>query len=104
ENCRVPALPRAGGSVNYREALAWLYATQRFGIKLGLENTERLLVVLSVVEGRAPRDRSSMSRGNGEASASRSSALQLRSRSSKVIHVAGTDGKGSVYAIIDTIA
>ena len=26
--------------MNYREALAWLYATQRFGIKLGLENTE----------------------------------------------------------------
>jgi len=90
--------------VNYREALAWLYATQRFGIKLGLENIERLLVVLSVVEGRAPRDRSSMSRGNGEASASRSSALQLRSRSSKVIHVAGTNGKGSVCAMIDTIA
>src|SRR5207249_109071 len=45
-----------------------------------------------------------MSRGNGEASASRSSALQLRSRSSKVIHVAGTNGKGSVCAMIDTIA
>ena len=90
--------------MNYREALAWLYATQRFGIKLGLENIERLLVVLSVVEGRAPRDRSSMSRGNGEASASRSSALQLRSRSSKVVHVAGTNGKGSVCAMIDAIA
>ena len=90
--------------MNYREALAWLYATQRFGIKLGLENIERLLIVLSVVEGRAPRDRSSMSRGNGEASASQSSALQLRSRSSKIIHVAGTNGKGSVCAMIDTIA
>jgi hypothetical protein len=45
--------------VNYREALAWLYATQRFGIKLGLENIERLLVALAVVEGRALRDRSS---------------------------------------------
>jgi len=45
--------------VNYREALAWLYATQRFGIKLGLENIERLLVALAVVEGRALRHRSS---------------------------------------------
>jgi len=34
--------------VNYREALAWLYATQRFGIKLGLENIERLLHSLSI--------------------------------------------------------
>ena len=32
--------------MNYREALAWLYATQRFGIKLGLENIERLLAAL----------------------------------------------------------
>ena len=34
--------------MNYREALAWLYATQRFGIKLGLENIERLLHSLSI--------------------------------------------------------
>jgi dihydrofolate synthase/folylpolyglutamate synthase len=90
--------------VNYREALAWLYATQRFGIKLGLENTERLLVALSVVEGRAPRDCSSMSMRDGGAAASQSSALQLGSRSSKVIHVAGTNGKGSVCAMVDAIA
>jgi dihydrofolate synthase / folylpolyglutamate synthase len=90
--------------VNYREALAWLYATQRFGIKLGLENTERLLVALSVVESRAPRDRSLMSISDGEATASQSSALQLGSESSKVIHVAGTNGKGSVCAMIDAIA
>jgi dihydrofolate synthase/folylpolyglutamate synthase len=90
--------------VNYREALGWLYATQRFGIKLGLENTERLLVALSVVEGRAPRDRSLMSMCDGEATASQSSALQLESRSSGGIHVAGTNGKGSVCAMIDAIA
>ena len=30
-------------SINYREALVWLYSLQRFGIKLGLENIERLL-------------------------------------------------------------
>src|SRR5213078_868391 len=59
-----------------------------------------------------------MSRGNGEASASQSSALQLGSaRASRavsgaspetipfrVIHVAGTNGKGSVCAMIDAIA
>ena len=28
-------------SINYREALAWLYSLQRFGIKLGLENIQR---------------------------------------------------------------
>jgi len=65
--------------VNYREALAWLYATQRFGIKLGLENIERLLAALpgSGLETAAP---------------------------CKVIHVAGTNGKGSVCAMIEAIA
>ena len=90
--------------MNYGEALAWLYATQRFGIKLGLENTERLLVALSVAEGRARRDRSLKSRRDDEPTASQSSALQLRNRSSKVIHAAGTNGKGSVCAMIDAIA
>ena len=65
--------------MNYREALAWLYATQRFGIKLGLENIERLLAALpgSGLETAAP---------------------------CKVIHVAGTNGKGSVCAMIEAIA
>jgi dihydrofolate synthase / folylpolyglutamate synthase len=60
--------------VNYAEALAWLYGTQRFGIKLGLENVERLLRELNVP-------------GKGR----------------RVIHVAGTNGKGSVCAMIDSI-
>jgi dihydrofolate synthase/folylpolyglutamate synthase len=60
--------------VNYREALAWLYGLQRFGIKLGLENIERLLAT-----------------------------LRLDLRGSAVIHVAGTNGKGSVCAMIDSI-
>ena len=65
--------------MNYREALAWLYSTQRFGIKLGLENIERLLAALpgSGLETAAP---------------------------CKVIHVAGTNGKGSVCAMIEAIA
>ena len=67
--------------MNYREALAWLYATQRFGIKLGLENIERLLAALP-----------------------RSGDFQITAAPCKVIHVAGTNGKGSVCAMIDAIA
>jgi dihydrofolate synthase/folylpolyglutamate synthase len=59
---------------SYREALAWLYGTQRFGIKLGLENVRRLL---------------------GE--------LNVPGENQRVIHVAGTNGKGSVCAMIDSI-
>src|SRR5207245_4216758 len=60
--------------VKYKEALAWLYSLQRFGIKLGLENIQRLIAELEVNLGNA-----------------------------RVIHVAGTNGKGSVCAMIDSI-
>jgi dihydrofolate synthase/folylpolyglutamate synthase len=60
--------------VNYSEALAWLYGTQRFGIKLGLENVQRLLRELNVP-----------------------------GKDQRIIHVAGTNGKGSVCAMIDSI-
>ena len=60
--------------MNYREALAWLYGLQRFGIKLGLENIRRLIAELHVDLSR-PR----------------------------VLHVAGTNGKGSVCAMLDSI-
>jgi len=66
---RVPRFSSA-----YREVLAWLYRTQRFGIKLGLENIQRLLRELDVP---APKQR--------------------------ILHVAGTNGKGSVCAMIDAI-
>jgi dihydrofolate synthase/folylpolyglutamate synthase len=72
--------------LTYKEALDWLYSLQRFGIKLGLENIERLLEELS-----------------------RMGALQIaRDRLKaaapwKIIHVAGTNGKGSVCAMIDSI-
>src|SRR5207253_3806013 len=52
----------------------WLYSLQRFGIKLGLENIRRVIAELDV-------DR----------------------RNACVIHVAGTNGKGSVCAMIDSI-
>jgi len=60
--------------VTFDESLTWLNSTQFFGIKLGLENTRRLLTHL----------------GNPE--------QQLQ-----IIHVAGTNGKGSVCAMMDSI-
>ncbi len=60
--------------MNYREALAWLFGTQLFGIKLGLENIQRLL-----------------------------RALELPAAGQRILHVAGTNGKGSVCAMLDAI-
>ena len=62
-------------STEYRENLAWLYGLQKFGIKLGLENMHRLLGALGLASPIAP----------------------------KIIHVAGTNGKGSVCAMIESI-
>ena len=61
--------------MKYDEAVAWLYASQLHGIKLGLENTQRLTEALGIhVAGpKAP----------------------------KFLHVAGTNGKGSVCALLD---
>lgn len=56
------------------EALAWLHAAQFFGIKLGLNNTRCLLETV----------------GNPE-------------RGLKILHVAGTNGKGSTCAMLDAI-
>jgi dihydrofolate synthase/folylpolyglutamate synthase len=72
--------------LNYKEALAWVYSLQRFGIKLGLENIKRLLdECCSGFCIKRP-------------------ALAAASASTpKVIHVAGTNGKGSVCAMIDSI-
>jgi dihydrofolate synthase/folylpolyglutamate synthase len=67
--------------LNYKEALAWLYGLQRFGIKLGLENIRRLMAECC----------------SGPALAAASASTP------KIIHVAGTNGKGSVCAMIDSI-
>jgi dihydrofolate synthase / folylpolyglutamate synthase len=61
-------------NLSYKEALTWLYGLQRFGIKLGLENMHRLI---------------------------EQSDLDLPGTC--VVHVAGTNGKGSVCAMIDAI-
>lgn len=65
--------------MNYEESIAWLYSTQTVGIKLGLENITRLLACLGIET--APRP------GTGPV----------------VFHVAGTNGKGSVCAMLDAI-
>ena len=76
-------------SLNYKQALAWLYGLQRFGIKLGLGKhpaaAGRMLVAAFAVQtpGATPRSDSAST--------------------PKVIHVAGTNGKGSVCAMIDSI-
>jgi dihydrofolate synthase/folylpolyglutamate synthase len=74
---------------SYKEALAWLYSLQRFGIKLGLENMHRLIGELTR-SGRFP------------AAVWLNGALE--SAAPCVIHVAGTNGKGSVCAMIDSIS
>jgi dihydrofolate synthase / folylpolyglutamate synthase len=72
--------------LNYKQALVWLYGLQRFGIKLGLENIRRLLD--ECCSGVCVKR---------QALAAASASIP------KVIHVAGTNGKGSVCAMIDSI-
>lgn len=64
--------------MNYDEAVAWLYATQGVGIKLGLENIQRLLTLLHVPITQAPD-------------------------SPVILHAAGTNGKGSTCAMLAAI-
>lgn len=62
--------------MDYNALLDWLYSTQMFGFKLGLENPKRLL-------------------------------RQFRANPApgvKVVHVAGTNGKGSTCAMMESIA
>ena len=62
--------------MNYQDSIDWLYGTQTFGIKLGLDNMCRLLTAFGT-DPQAP----------GPA----------------ILHVAGTNGKGSVCAVTDRI-
>jgi dihydrofolate synthase / folylpolyglutamate synthase len=60
---------------SYTEAIHWLYSTQASGVKLGLENVRLLLEAL----------------GNPH-------------HQITCIHIAGTNGKGSVSAMLDSVA
>lgn len=62
--------------MTYLEAINWLFSTQMFGIKLGLDGPRHLL----------------------------KESLAYPSNKTKVIHVAGTNGKGSTCAMIDSVA
>jgi dihydrofolate synthase/folylpolyglutamate synthase len=72
--------------LNYKQALAWLYGLQRFGIKLGLENIRRLIAGFC-----------------SGACVKREVLAAASADRPKVIHVAGTNGKGSVCAMIDSM-
>ena len=60
--------------MTYEESLGWLYSTQQFGIKLGLDNIRSLLKALGDPHEHLP-----------------------------FLHVAGTNGKGSVCAMLDAM-
>jgi dihydrofolate synthase/folylpolyglutamate synthase len=60
---------------DFDRALAWLYGTQTSGIKLGLENIRRLLELIG-----------------------------LPGKAQRILHVAGTNGKGSTCAMIDALS
>lgn len=62
--------------MTYSEAIHWLFSTQLFGIKLGLDGPRELL----------------------------RKYLAFPACGVKVIHVAGTNGKGSTCAFIDSVA
>jgi len=62
--------------MHYRAAIDWLFSTQMFGIKLGLDGARGLLKEF----------------------------LAFPAHDTRVIHVAGTNGKGSTCAMIDSIA
>lgn len=60
--------------MTYQEAVDWLYGLQVFGTKLGLDKTRRLLALVDHPDARLP-----------------------------FIHVAGTNGKGSTVAFLESI-
>jgi len=62
--------------MTYAESIDWLFSTQMFGIKLGLDGPRQLL----------------------------KEYLAFPAKGVTVIHVAGTNGKGSTCAMIDSIA
>ncbi len=68
--------------MTYRGAVAWLYALQLHGIKLGLENMRRLCAALDI----------QTDPGGGPGGAR-----------PIYLHIAGTNGKGSVCAMLEAI-
>ncbi|MEQ1859091.1 MAG: folylpolyglutamate synthase/dihydrofolate synthase family protein [Chthoniobacteraceae bacterium] len=84
--------------MTYREAVAWLYGQQLHGIRLGLETMQRLCVAVGVDLAPTPV-------GRGKAAPALSVRRSTLGGSERpfFIHVAGTNGKGSVCAMLDAI-
>lgn len=77
------------------EAVAWLYGTQLFGVKLGLEGTRRLAAACGVLlEGGLSGNRTAVPGGQSPGG---------NPRAVTFIHVAGTNGKGSTCAMVDAM-
>jgi dihydrofolate synthase/folylpolyglutamate synthase len=68
------SLSQPAGAASYTAELAWLYGMQKFGIKLGLDRTREFLETLGWEQG-----------------------------AQRFLHVAGTNGKGSVCAMLESI-
>ncbi|HJT80801.1 MAG TPA: folylpolyglutamate synthase/dihydrofolate synthase family protein, partial [Chthoniobacterales bacterium] len=83
-----------GNTTAYRENLAWLYGLQKFGIKLGLENMQRLIEAAGIALAGERWNEASPPQSPGQSPASQKPT---------VFHVAGTNGKGSVCAMIESI-
>jgi dihydrofolate synthase/folylpolyglutamate synthase len=73
-NCGVNARRGKDSVMTYRDAVAWLYESQLHGIKLGLDNMQRLASAFGLALESTPARR--------------------------LVHVAGTNGKGSTCAMI----
>jgi len=96
---------------SFEEALAWLYGTQLFGVKLGLDSMERLAAELGIglsgPHGFSER-LSNRSTEGGEAGSVPAGARAFGGYDGfvldrKIIHVAGTNGKGSTCALMASI-
>ncbi len=75
------SVPRStSGVTTFQEAQDWLYSTQRFGVKLGLDGMRRLCAALGLGE------RAMGAPGGAD-----------------FLHVAGTNGKGSVCAMLEAM-
>ena len=70
------AAPGAGAPRRRSEGLEWLYGTQLFGVKFGLDGIRQLC------------------RGMG---------VELERPGYRVIHVAGTNGKGSTCRFVESL-
>jgi dihydrofolate synthase/folylpolyglutamate synthase len=74
---RTKQMKEPAGSRRLSQNLQWLYATQTFGVKLGLEGMRRLAGALGIRTG-----------GPG---------------APRFLHVAGTNGKGSTCALMESV-